>query len=261
MLNLRKFFVYSFGVHLLFFAAVILLIPRGERPPDRGEFFTHLVTPDELLPVKPFFSEKESYPRAPRSSRQLISPSPRVDRIPDGSRKQKESPLIDSSHGSIPEREAETRPAIGGSAEKQARQDTSVKNKLFDRSVIGDIARRNVEKEESGKRVFTFDISEYKYLIYNQRLKQRIESIWVYPRDAAAKGIYGDLVVRFTILQNGDLGSVELIRTSGYKKLDDAAMKALHDGAPYWPLPKEWGLEAYTIEGLFIYTLYGYYIM
>jgi protein TonB len=98
-------------------------------------------------------------------------------------------------------------------------------------------------------------------LIYNQRLKQRIESIWVYPRDAAAQGIYGDLVIKFTIMQNGNLGSVELVRTSGHKSLDDAAIKALRDGAPYWPIPKEWGMESYTIEGLFIYTLYGYYVI
>lgn len=135
--------------------------------------------------------------------------------------------------------------------------------KLFDRGVIGDIAKRNLEKGASNEkdRTFTFDTKQYRFLIYNQRLKQRIESIWVYPRDAAAQGIYGDLIIRFTILRNGALGSVELIRTSGHKSLDDAALKALKDGAPYWPLPKEWEMDSYTIEGLFIYTLYGYYIM
>jgi protein TonB len=56
------------------------------------------------------------------------------------------------------------------------------------------------------------------------------------------------------------LGAVELIRTSGHKSLDDAAMKALKEGEPYWPLPDEWGMEAYTIEGHFIYSIYGYYI-
>lgn len=134
---------------------------------------------------------------------------------------------------------------------------------MFDQRVIGEIAKRRLETEERTKKekAFTFDTSEYRYLIYNQRLKQRIESIWVYPRDAAARGIYGDLVIRFTILKNGELGPIELVRTSGHKSLDDAAVKALRDGAPYWPLPKEWGMDAYTIEGLFIYTLYGYYIM
>ena len=53
---------------------------------------------------------------------------------------------------------------------------------------------------------------------------------------------------------------MELVRTSGHKTLDDAAMEALRDGTPYWPLPEEWGMEGYTIEGHFVYSLYGYYI-
>ncbi len=162
-----------------------------------------------------------------------------------------------------PQQRSEERPATHGSEEKQAKASPPAKEKLFDRDVIGDITKRNIEREERDKKdkIFTFDTKQYRFLLYNQRLKQRIESIWVYPRDAAAQGIYGDLVIRFTILNNGSLGPVELVRTSGHKSLDDAAIKALKDGAPYWPLPKEWGIDSYTIEGLFIYSLYGYYIL
>jgi protein TonB len=76
----------------------------------------------------------------------------------------------------------------------------------------------------------------------------------------AEKGIYGDLYIRFTIMKNGRLGAVELVRTSGYRALDDAAIKALWDAEPYWPLPNEWGREGFTITGHFIYTLHGVYI-
>jgi protein TonB len=133
---------------------------------------------------------------------------------------------------------------------------------LFDRNIVGDIAKKEIEKEakEKAEKTFTFDTKEYKFLIYNNRLKERIESIWLYPPDAAAQGIYGDLVIKFTIKKNGMLGAVEIIRTSGRKNLDDAALKALKNGEPYWPLPDEWGMEAYTIEGHFVYTIYGYYM-
>jgi protein TonB len=142
-------------------------------------------------------------------------------------------------------------------------KEVPMREKLFDKNVIGDLAKKYIEKEDKEKKskIFTFDASEYKFLIYNRRLKERIENIWIYPPEAAAKGIYGDLVIKFTIMKNGKLGSVELARTSGHKNLDDAAMKALKDGEPYWPLPEEWGMENYTIEGHFIYTIYGSYIM
>jgi protein TonB len=117
-----------------------------------------------------------------------------------------------------------------------------------------------MEKEDKKDKTFTFDAKEYRFLIYNRRLKERIESIWHYPPDAAAQGIHGELIIRFTIKKNGHLGAVEIVRTSGYKNLDDAAIEALRDGDPYWPLPAEWDMEGYTIEGHFVYSLYGYYI-
>jgi protein TonB len=104
----------------------------------------------------------------------------------------------------------------------------------------------------------TFDTAEYRFAGYMRKLKEKIESIWEYPADARKKGLYGDLRIRFTIKKDGRLGAIELLRTSGYKSLDDAAMKALKDGEPYWPLPDEWQMESYTISGHFIYTMYGY---
>ncbi len=91
-------------------------------------------------------------------------------------------------------------------------------------------------------------------------LKEKIESIWQYPIEAARRGIYGDLRIRFSITRNGKLGYVRLIRTSGYKELDEAAMKALKDAEPYWPLPEDWQGDSLTITGHFIYSIGGFYL-
>ena len=131
--------------------------------------------------------------------------------------------------------------------------------KLFDRGVISESARKEVAGAQKKRDdSITFDTSDYRYAGYMRKLKEKIESIWVYPPEAAARGIYGDLKIRFTILRNGKLGEVELVRTSGNKMLDDAAIKALKDGEPYWPIPAEWGMESYTVPGHFIYSIYGY---
>ena len=53
---------------------------------------------------------------------------------------------------------------------------------------------------------------------------------------------------------------MELVRTSGYRSLDEAAMKALKDVAPYWPLPEDWKEEELTVKGHFIYSIYGVYV-
>jgi len=131
---------------------------------------------------------------------------------------------------------------------------------LFDARIIGDIAKLQPSvkrKEESG---VTFSTKELKYYSYMMKLKGRIERIWRYPPEAVRRGLYGDPYIRFTIKKNGYLGSVELVRTSGYRELDEAAIQALRDGEPYWPLPEKWDMDGLTITGHFVYTLYGAYL-
>ena len=261
-------------------AAMFFIIPAPAKKKSGGEFFTDLVSPEELYSRKPVIPPSIPKARsAPPSRPKSASPSPatterRRTRTEKGTSYDRQADLQKSTRIPLLERgdgrdkrgqgglsgEPGTAPSPGGNIQKPDRAAPSLKEKLFDKSVIGDLAKRNIEKEEKKESTFSFDAKEYRFLIYNRRLKERIESIWHYPPDAAAQGIYGDLVIRFTIKKTGQLGAVELVRTSGHKNLDDAAMEALREGAPYWPLPEEWGMEAYTIEGHFIYTIYGYYV-
>ncbi|MEW6067576.1 MAG: energy transducer TonB [Nitrospirota bacterium] len=229
-MSLKRFFGYSVAFHFLIVIAIILFMPAVKERKTKGEFFTRLISPEELL-QKPFIpSLPGSKSNHPASKKPSTAPAIEQEKYLPAKQESFRGPL------SPPLRE-----------------------KIFDRNIIGDIAKKNVEKEKK-ERALTFDTEEYKFLIYNRRLKERIESIWVYPPDAAARGIYGDLVISFTIKKNGRLGAIEVLRTSGHQNLDDAAIKALKDGEPYWPLPDEWGMDAYTIKGHFIYTIYGYYI-
>lgn len=147
---------------------------------------------------------------------------------------------------------------IDGKSDSAKQLKDRPKDKLFDKEIIGKLAQK--ESEAKPDNSITFSTKEYQYQGYMQRLKEKIEGIWRYPRDAAERGIYGDLYIRFTIKKNGKLGAIDLIRTSGYKSLDDAAIKALRDAEPYWPLPDEWGRDGLTITGHFVYTYYGSYI-
>ncbi|NOZ24832.1 MAG: energy transducer TonB [Nitrospirae bacterium] len=132
---------------------------------------------------------------------------------------------------------------------------------LFDAKIIGDVARLHPPAPETeAESGVTFNTKDLKYYSYMMKLKSKIERVWRYPPEALRRGIYGDPYIRFTIKKDGYLGSVELIRTSGYRELDEAAMKALKDGEPYWPLPENWGTEGLTITGHFVYTLYGSYL-
>jgi protein TonB len=225
------------------------------------EFFTRLVSPEELHDKEPFTPSIPEEKPAPLIKPGRIAPAPKVEegrKVLSETESAVEKDITDkgvSSEEGLQKKDFESHLPTSPS-----QPIPSLRERLFDEGIIGDLAKRDVKKGEKKDKIFTFDAKEYKFLIYNRRLKERIESIWIYPPDAVAKGIYGDLVIKFSIKKNGRLDEIHLIRTSGYKSLDDAAIKALKDGEPYWPLPDEWNMETYTIVGHFIYTIHGYYI-
>ncbi len=120
---------------------------------------------------------------------------------------------------------------------------------LFDRKTIEKYARKG---SPPGKGL-SLDMSEFRHRGYMRILQERIERIWNYPEEAARLGISGDLYMTFSIKRDGSLGEIEIVRTSGHRSLDEAAMKALKDAAPFWPLPDDWEGESLDIRGHFIY--------
>lgn len=128
---------------------------------------------------------------------------------------------------------------------------------LYDTEVIDATARESLEKEAREGDGVTFSTKDMMYRGYLDMLRQKVESIWSYPPEAAERGLYGDLIIRFVILKDGSLGEIKVLRTSGYSMLDEAALEALRDGVPYWPLPKGWERASLPITGRFIYTNYG----
>jgi len=128
---------------------------------------------------------------------------------------------------------------------------------LFDRKTIEKFARKGLPPGNG----LSFDTSVFRYRRYMRTLKERIEGIWKYPEEAGRRGISGDLYMDFTIKKDGTLGEIEIVRTSGYRELDEAAIKALRDAAPFWPLPDDWDKDSLKIRGHFIYILGRTYIM
>ncbi|MEW6002489.1 MAG: energy transducer TonB [Nitrospirota bacterium] len=265
-MDIKRFFFLSIAVHsIVIFIAFSLVTAVKEN--KGGEFFARLVSPDEL-------------PSTEKSSRSVIKTPPALPAIP-----KRPAPLYAPPKSFLPhapvEKEglheyyspgpqsaspqsppSETGQRSNGKEvpQRSSKLEPSLREKLFDKNIISELLRKEDDEERKKEKAITFNTKEYKFFLYNKRLRERIENIWIYPSDAASRGIYGDLYIRFTIKKNGRLGAVELIRTSGHKSLDDAALKALRDAEPFWPLPHEWNMEAYTIEGHFIYTIYGYYI-
>ncbi|TAN42189.1 MAG: TonB family protein [Nitrospirae bacterium] len=278
-MRIRIFLVVSVIIHALIFTGIYLLPPAKEK--KKQEFSTKLVSPEELrkkeerppVPVRriPVIPVPRVRPRplpVPPQQQALKQPQTRPSlppRIPaegapvvpgEGSGGSRPLP-----EGSRPGKDSGAPPGEGGDIKpgiEQARPGATLRRRLLDSGVTDAVARKDTAAQRKQDEGITFDTKEYRFAGYMSKLKGKIESIWVYPPEAIAKGIYGDLRLRFTIKKDGKLERIELVRTSGYRMLDEAAIRALKDGEPYWPLPDEWGMETYTITGHFIYGLHGY---
>jgi protein TonB len=273
---LKKSLIYSLILHILLFSLAFYLA-QGKTEKVLKPFYARIVSPDELKEEGGIREDKEAEGIMPFKKQPSVTTIPSQRKGGPRSPEQKGEKKADGEGIQYLETErSKMKPGsakdISGTGQSQQMQKSlkgmehiepppmTLKEKLFDRDIISKSAKKERKEKTKSESTITFDTEEFKYYGYLQRLKEKIEGIWKYPPDAAERGIYGDLYIKFTIKKNGKLGAVELVRTSGHKSLDDAAIKALKDAEPYWPLPDELDKEGLTITGHFIYSIYGIYI-
>lgn len=280
---LRRYLIFSIILHVLIIGVALFLIPEKKKS-ELKPFVARLVTPEDTS-KETNHNEKRIVPRekqrqdnknhtnriftqeknAPKNLSSVPS-SPSAKKSPLGPRAlTRELPSKGGQARSVPDLSGDKGYSEGKSqtgsdkAPMPGQKQAPMREKLFDRDIIAKLSRKEREGTKEGSAI-TFDTTEFKYYGYMQRLRDKIQNAWKYPAGAVQKGIYGDLYIEFTIKKNGKLGALQLVRTSGYKDLDDAAIKALKDADPYWPLPDDIGEQSLTITGHFIYSLYGQYI-
>jgi TonB family protein len=80
------------------------------------------------------------------------------------------------------------------------------------------------------------------------QVRQRVANAKYYPRIARRRGMEGQPVIAFTLNKNGRLMKVDLARTSGYQLLDQAALEAVQQGAPYPEIPAELKIDTFQFK-------------
>ncbi len=85
---------------------------------------------------------------------------------------------------------------------------------------------------------------------YLQDWRRRLEAVGntYYPEASVRYGMYGSLRLLVTIRSDGSLENVELLSSSGYAVLDEAAIRIVRMAAPYAPFPPELRATADKLE-------------
>lgn len=78
---------------------------------------------------------------------------------------------------------------------------------------------------------------------YRDRIRQAVDAHKHYPRMARRMGVEGRVMLAFTIRADGRLAGVRVAESSGSEVLDEAALQAVRDAAPFPPFPESIGRE------------------
>ena len=109
------------------------------------------------------------------------------------------------------------------------------------------------EEGGGGFRLTPLNAPEVQYISYFASIKRKIELVWQYPYEAAAAGVQGELMLDFVIARNGRVDSIEMVRSSGSKILDDEAIRSIRVAAPFDPIPAQYKIPSLLIRGRFVY--------
>ena len=97
--------------------------------------------------------------------------------------------------------------------------------------------------------------TSFRYISYFTGLRKQIELVWIYPSEAAQRGLQGAVQLEMTIEKDGRVSKARVVESSGYETLDNNMLKTIKMASPFAPLPKGWGKERLVITGSFHYVL------
>lgn len=76
-------------------------------------------------------------------------------------------------------------------------------------------------------------------LRYQDIIKQKIQKARRYPQWARQQKCQGTTALKFTITRNGSIQNIQILRSSGYKILDEEALNTLNRGRPFPRIPEK----------------------
>lgn len=266
-LQLKKFvivsFILSFALHAVLITAVFFLPGKRE---DISVFPVDIVElPKEPLKKPPPASRPRPVPvPKPRSLPQKRMPPdevPKPEKFGTDDRitlpKTEKIPRTGRAKGA--EKRGEKRKETGKTDREQAPERTGPLP-FLSQNDIDQLARKGMPTKKPGDESVTLDTDEFKFISYNRWLKIKVESVMNYPELAAISGYQGTIFIKFDIMKDGSLHGLEILKSSGYKILDDEALRSIRAAAPFQPLPGEWEMERYSIRAAVIFYLGQGYI-
>jgi TonB family protein len=138
----------------------------------------------------------------------------------------------------------ETLTLINGPAAQTPKQYDSPKSPETLHAALPRKLSPSIQQEREGTPI---DLGNLRGL-FTGKVRQRIANAKYYPRMAKRRGMEGQPIIAFTLGRQGQLTKAALVKTSGYQVLDQAALKAVHQAAPYPEIPAELKIDTFQFK-------------
>lgn len=116
-------------------------------------------------------------------------------------------------------------------------------------------AQLDLHRQEYAKRPRRYTISsaatkESRDALYLDNWRKRVEGIGNlnYPEEASRNGIYGSLRLMVALNPDGTINDIRVLRSSGQRVLDEAAIHIVQLSAPFQPLPPDMRKDIDVLE-------------
>jgi protein TonB len=113
-----------------------------------------------------------------------------------------------------------------------------------------EIDRRNRGSGSTRRKAVNASTQEYRYAAYLEAWRQKVERVGNlnYPDEAKRQKLYGDLILHVAVRPDGSVENIRVVRSSGQKVLDDAAIRIVRLAAPFAPFPPDIRAEADVLD-------------
>lgn len=101
--------------------------------------------------------------------------------------------------------------------------------------------RQQAYAQKGREKTITARTKEYRFAAYMDAWRQKVERIGNlnYPDEVRRRGLSGYLTLDVALRPDGSVASIEVLRSSGHKVLDDGAIRIVELAAPYNPFSAE----------------------
>ena len=106
--------------------------------------------------------------------------------------------------------------------------------------LTAELDRRSLSASRQDRRkAINASTQEYQYAAYLEAWRSKVERIGNlnYPDEAKRNKLYGNLLMHVAVRADGSVERIRVVRSSGHKLLDDAAVRIVRMAAPFAPFP------------------------